>query len=75
MTEQEYNRILEYDNISDDIRVLSELALCFRMRDADKFSYPEIQRMLERAISLCQDELPGVFEDKIRELEKRRDEI
>ncbi len=75
MTQEDYERILQYDYLSDDIKILQEMAICFRTHDTRHFSDREFRRMFDRAIFLCQDMLPDVFEIKIKELAKERGEL
>lgn len=77
MTQEEYNRLREYEKIEYNIEVLrnaisvldldSVIASCWSDNVKADFVW--------EAISLCQDKLPDVFRTKMFELIAERDKI
>ena len=77
MTQEEYNRIKEYEKIEYNIDVLRNAISVLEANSvvASCWSATAKKNFIVDALSLCQDKLPDVFRAKMFELIAERDKI
>lgn len=77
MTQEEYNRIREYEKIEYDIEVLRNAISVLDANSVASSCWSDNVKadFVLEAISLCQDRLPDMFRTKMFELIAERDKI
>lgn len=75
MTEEEYNRIIAYERLQQDVKTLEDAALI--IEDHSLVPYPDNVKhdIVMQAISICQDSLPALFRETAYTIKKKMEEI
>ena len=75
MTDEEYTRIIEYENLNQDVKTLEDAALI--IENHQLVPYPDNVKhdIVMKAMSLCQDLLPTLFRETANTIRKKIEKI
>lgn len=75
MTDEEYNRILNYERLNHDVKTLEDAALIVENRCVPPYSDNRKYDIVMEAISLCSASLPALFRETAYTIRKKMDKI
>ena len=75
MIKEEYNRIIEYERLEQDVKTLSDAALIIENHSVIPYPDNVKQDIVMKAMSICQDSLPALFRETAYTIRKKMEEI
>ena len=75
MTQEEYDRIMNYERLEQDAKTLSDAALI--IENHNLVPYPDNVKhdIVMRAMSMCQDSLPTLFRETAFTIKKKMEKL
>ena len=75
MTDEEYNRIMDYERLQKDVKTLEDAALIIENHSVVPYPDNVKHDIVMRAMSMCQDSLPTLFRETAYTIQKKIEEI
>ena len=75
MIKEEYNRIIEYERLQQDVKTLEDAALIIENHSVIPYPDNVKQDIVMKAMSVCRDSLPALFRETAYTIRKKMEEI
>ena len=75
MTDEEYNRIMDYERMQQDVKTLEDAALIIENHSVVPYPGNVKHDIVMRAMSMCQASLPTLFRETAYTIKKKMEEI
>ena len=75
MTQEEYKRIMEYEQLEQDAKTLSDAALIIENHSLVPYSDNVKQDIVMKAMSICQASLPTLFRETAYTIRKKMEQV